>query len=178
MHGYGVLKWQSGRIYAGYWRNDKKHGCGRLIFKSGTEYAGVFCDDEREGYGYYTWPDGRKYKGWWHHSKQHGLGMFKQLNDLEYRFGLWQMGKRLCWFTDEECDAIRNGKTIYVSQFSVEHEEGSKPIGQVDLREQYRLLEMKRLKDLKSEANAASFILSVGFHCPVSIQRQIDALII
>lgn len=33
MHGFGVFKWASGRLYIGYWSSDKKSGCGKLIFK-------------------------------------------------------------------------------------------------------------------------------------------------
>jgi hypothetical protein len=53
MHGYGVFKWASGRMYEGNWAADLKSGVGVLTFKGGNEYAGEFLNDKREGYGYY-----------------------------------------------------------------------------------------------------------------------------
>jgi len=53
MHGYGVFKWASGRMYEGNWSSDLKSGVGVLTFKGGNEYAGEFLNDKREGYGYY-----------------------------------------------------------------------------------------------------------------------------
>lgn len=42
MHGYGVFRWASGRVYMGNWVGDMKNGIGRLSFKGGNEYQGEF----------------------------------------------------------------------------------------------------------------------------------------
>lgn len=124
MDGKGIFKWASGRMYIGSWTNDLKHGIGKLVFKQGNEYQGQFQNDLREGYGYYKWPDNRRFKGWWHNNKQHGLGMYFSPESTNYKFGLWQMGKRIKWFSDAECDLIRAGNFQYILTFSLEHEEG------------------------------------------------------
>jgi hypothetical protein len=44
----------------------------------------------------------------------------------EYRFGLWQMGKRIKWFTHEQCEKIRKGSDLYLAEFSLEAEDMSR----------------------------------------------------
>ena len=121
MHAFGVFKWASGRVYAGNWRDDLKNGVGKLGFKGGNESAGEYLNDKREGYGYYRWSDGRRYKGWWHENKQHGLGMYFSPEAPEPKYGLWQMGKRIKWFSEPERELIRAGHLNYVALFSPEH---------------------------------------------------------
>ena len=53
MHGFGVFRWATGRLYVGEWAHDMKQGTGILQFRGGNEYAGQFRGDRREGYGYY-----------------------------------------------------------------------------------------------------------------------------
>jgi hypothetical protein len=43
MDDFGIYTWQDGRMYEGFYLEDKKHG-----------------------YGIYTWSDQKKYSGWWH----------------------------------------------------------------------------------------------------------------
>ena len=40
MHGYGVYRWQDGRLYEGDYFNDKKHGNGRYVWADGRQYIG------------------------------------------------------------------------------------------------------------------------------------------
>ena len=53
MHGFGLFKWATGRVYIGDWSQDLKDGVGILTFKGGNEYSGEFKNDRRQGYGYY-----------------------------------------------------------------------------------------------------------------------------
>ena len=117
MDGFGIFKWASGRVYVGEWAADNKDGIGILSFKGGNEYSGEFLGDKRQGYGYYQWADNRKFKGWWHENKQHGLGVYFSPESTTAKFGVWQMGKRVKWLTDAECDSLRNGQLDYVTSF-------------------------------------------------------------
>ncbi len=118
MDGFGCFRWASGRVYAGEWVADSKDGIGILSFKGGNEYSGEFVNDKRHGYGYYQWPDNRKFKGWWYENKQHGLGVYFSPESTSAKFGVWQMGKRVKWFSEIECEQIRNGQLDYMSYFN------------------------------------------------------------
>ena len=69
------------------------------------KYEGCYKDDKKEGYGEYTWPDGRIYKGYWKEGKQHGLAEYrtvqktKQGEKVTNRYGRWDNGRRVKWFT-------------------------------------------------------------------------------
>jgi hypothetical protein len=47
MHGHGVFRWASGRVYIGSWTADVKNGVGKLSFKGGNEFSGEFMSDKR-----------------------------------------------------------------------------------------------------------------------------------
>jgi hypothetical protein len=40
MHGEGTYKWHDGRMYNGYYYQDKKHGYGVYIWADGRAYLG------------------------------------------------------------------------------------------------------------------------------------------
>ena len=46
MDEFGLYTWPDGRMYEGFYKDDKKHG-----------------------FGVYTWQDGKRYAGWWSHGK-------------------------------------------------------------------------------------------------------------
>jgi len=78
MDGVGCYQWSDGRRYEGEYKEDKKHG-----------------------FGIYQWADGRVYIGFWCRGKQHGLGTYKTPEAQSLRYGLWEDGKRIAWFDDE-----------------------------------------------------------------------------
>lgn len=86
MDDFGIYTWQDGRMYEGFYREDKKHG-----------------------YGIYTWSDQKKYSGWWYQGKQHGLGVFISKEGAKRKFGVWEDGKKVRWFSREEVTAIESG---------------------------------------------------------------------
>lgn len=92
MDAFGIYTWQDGRMYEGFYQEDKKHG-----------------------YGIYTWSDQKKYAGWWSNGKQHGIGVFVSKEGRK-KLGLWEDGKKLRWFSGEEAKLIENGALI-VKQF-------------------------------------------------------------
>jgi len=79
MEGIGIYTWSDGRVYQGLYRDDKKHG-----------------------YGIYQWTDGRIYEGYWYRGKQHGLGIYHVPKEEKIKYGLWEDGKRIEWFSQEQ----------------------------------------------------------------------------
>lgn len=77
-------------------------GHGHYVYADGVQYHGMYLTDKKEGYGEYFWIDGRKYEGWWHRGKQHGLGIYSDPNRGTVKHGLWEMGKRVKWFEEQE----------------------------------------------------------------------------
>ena len=98
MDEFGLYTWSDGRMYDGFYKDDKKHN-----------------------YGIYTWSDQKKYAGWWYHGKQHGLGVFIS-KDGKKKLGLWEDGKKLRWFTQEEAKLIESGELDLKSIFENQEE--------------------------------------------------------
>ena len=92
MDEFGIYTWQDGRMYEGFYKEDKKHG-----------------------FGVYTWSDKKRYAGWWSHGKQHGLGIFISKEGRK-KLGVWEDGKKLRWLTNEEILMIESGQ-LEVSTF-------------------------------------------------------------
>ena len=90
MEGMGIYKWNDGRSYSGEYSDDKKHG-----------------------YGIYRWQDGRQYSGYWVLGKQHGLGIYLVSTENREKFGLWEEGKRIEWFSQETQDKINSFQLDY-----------------------------------------------------------------
>lgn len=86
-------------------------GVGVYTWSDGRKYEGEYKDDKKHGYGIYIWADKREYQGWWFKGKQHGLGRYYASNDLKY--GLWEDGKRIEWFNEEQCQSITKGLLDY-----------------------------------------------------------------
>jgi hypothetical protein len=77
MHGYGEFYWKDGKIYVGYYVNDKK-----------------------EGFGIYYWSNpGRAYLGFWVNGRQEGVG--KYITPKGSKFGHWDKGERVKWYKSE-----------------------------------------------------------------------------
>ena len=93
MDDFGIYTWQDGRMYEGFYRDDKKHG-----------------------YGIYTWSDQKKYAGWWSLGKQHGLGVFIS-KEGKKKLGIWEEGKKLRWLSKDEVQAIEDGDMDFKTLF-------------------------------------------------------------
>lgn len=76
MHGYGEFKWNDGKKYVGYYKNDRK-----------------------EGFGIYYWENPNKvYIGFWRNGKQDGVG--KYITKEKIYYGLWNLGEKLKFCKD------------------------------------------------------------------------------
>ena len=77
INGIGVFKWNEGKKFFGFYKNDKKNG-----------------------FGIYNWENPKKiFVGFWINGKQNGIGKFMEKNKV--KFGFWKNGKKLKWFNNE-----------------------------------------------------------------------------
>uniref|UniRef100_A0A7S1PIX9 Kinesin motor domain-containing protein n=1 Tax=Percolomonas cosmopolitus TaxID=63605 RepID=A0A7S1PIX9_9EUKA len=81
------------RIYAGFWRDGKKHGEGIYYYKNGDIYDGEWREDKRSGEGTLFVANGTKYEGEWYNDAQEGFGILYELNGNRYE-GQFQEGKK------------------------------------------------------------------------------------
>lgn len=51
MHGHGCFSHEDGKIYLGFFTNDRKNGLGCLKYTDGTSYNGFFKNDLQHGKG-------------------------------------------------------------------------------------------------------------------------------
>ncbi|TNV83004.1 hypothetical protein FGO68_gene12582 [Halteria grandinella] len=187
MHGTGKYRLPNGGIYEGEFYRGRIEGFGLMRYHdSDRVYEGEFKDGIREGYGIYKWrpsrPDSNSnfnsqvyYQGWWSQDKQHGLGVY--INEKgELSYGLWQMGRRLQWFTDESVFLIYQENLDYCQYFSPL--KGKDAVSETDSKEVFvkkmREVESKRNKRLRKLTPTQLFEQheSVSFKCPTHILRS------
>ena len=123
-NGKGVLKYDSGEIYTGEFKNDQIHGQGTFVqtiqhYDNENERAykksfeGEYLNGkEHKGTMIYT--DGSKYEGEWENGKFHGQGKHT-LNDGGYYEGGWDKGLRHGWgkFVHSGDGGITEGEFVY-----------------------------------------------------------------
>ena len=49
--GFGEYYWSDGRIYVGYWSENKMNGIGEFHHRDGSIYQGAFLNDQKHGNG-------------------------------------------------------------------------------------------------------------------------------
>jgi hypothetical protein len=76
-------------------------GYGTYVWNDGRKYEGCYKDDKKHGFGIYAWADGRCYEGFWFRGKQHGIGTYLVPKEGKKKYGLWEDGKRIEWFSEE-----------------------------------------------------------------------------
>jgi hypothetical protein len=76
------------------------NGLGEFCWKDGKKYFGFYRNDRKEGFGIYSWKEPKKiFIGFWADGKQNGVG--KYMDCQRIKFGIWENGKKLKWFSDE-----------------------------------------------------------------------------
>jgi len=90
--GKGVLMYETGRIYEGSWKNNKRDGIGFEKFENGNVYQGDFMSGRAHGKGVYIWKNGETYEGEWYKGMRQGKGIWKGNNWESYN-GEWRRGK-------------------------------------------------------------------------------------
>jgi hypothetical protein len=107
-HGYGIMTWSDGDVYAGYWVDDNRtgkgeytwdnpetnyakyykgeflngelHGKGEIYYVGGGHYIGDFINGKRTGTGEYYWNNGDSYKGEFLNGSKEGYGTYFYAN--------------------------------------------------------------------------------------------------
>ncbi|KAJ3110502.1 18S rRNA maturation protein [Phlyctochytrium bullatum] len=64
------------KVYAGEWKDDRRHGFGTYYYEDGSYYEGMWADDQKEGWGKMNYADGSVYEGEWHREMRHGQGIY------------------------------------------------------------------------------------------------------
>lgn len=57
------MEYQSGEVYEGQWKEDRRCGKGATRFQNGDLYEGEYQEDKREGMGELICKNGGRYKG-------------------------------------------------------------------------------------------------------------------
>ena len=90
---FGTYTWDdTGEIYAGEWKDDKRHGQGTFIWADGEKYVGEYKDGKRTGKGTYTYASGDKYVGEYKDGVKSGQGTYIYANGFK-EIGEWADGK-------------------------------------------------------------------------------------
>ena len=92
-HGRGIMIWDNGDKYEGYWKDDKANGNGELINYNGDIYIGEWIDDKKNGHGIYKCRNGSYYEGLWKDNIQEGKGKEKWIDGTMFE-GEYKKGKR------------------------------------------------------------------------------------
>ena len=74
-HGYGVLTYENGDHYEGYFHHGLREGYGILTYANGDQYRGQFRYDKRQGKGVMIYGNGNRYVGSFHHGFRNGAGV-------------------------------------------------------------------------------------------------------
>jgi hypothetical protein len=82
----GIYIWTNGRILYGQYKNDKSNGYGIEKYQNKDNYIGHY----KNGY-------------------RHGLGKYKFFNKGNLEYGLYEEGKDIKTFTEEEVSEIEKG---------------------------------------------------------------------
>ncbi len=86
-HGIGKFKYKNGDVYEGNWENDKKHGNGKMEYINGNVYNGEWKDNEKYGNGTMKYNNGDVYEGDWENNNRNGHGTITYFNGDVYKGG-------------------------------------------------------------------------------------------
>lgn len=93
-------------------------GIGIYVWNDGRKYEGQYKDDKKHGFGVYNWADGRCYEGYWYKGKQHGIGTYVVPKENKMKYGLWEDGKRIEWFDEDQVSQITRKQLDYTQFFN------------------------------------------------------------
>ena len=61
--GTGVFVYDEGNVYAGNFKNARRHGSGEMYYKDGSRFSGNYFEDLREGKGIFYFANKDKFSG-------------------------------------------------------------------------------------------------------------------
>lgn len=83
--GFGIVIWQDGAVFKGFFKNDMSNGLGKQLHKGGETYLGQWINDRADGIGQFINTNNSKYEGEWKIDRQHGFGYQTQNNGSIYQ---------------------------------------------------------------------------------------------
>ncbi|MDR0531380.1 MAG: hypothetical protein LBG83_04870 [Oscillospiraceae bacterium] len=91
-HGWGKLIDSAGNlVYAGQWKNGRRHGRGSVTFSDKSTYVGQWKKGRFHGRGERIYADQSKYEGEWRRGMAHGRGAMQYADGSSY-VGQWKKG--------------------------------------------------------------------------------------
>lgn len=117
IHGIGIENSaESGYLYEGEFKNNKKDGYGTIIWKDGCRYQGEFKNNQMDGYGMIEFPGNNFYQGEVKGGKMEGFGEFFW-NDKRKYIGHYKNDKRngfgIYVFKSNECINISENESDF-----------------------------------------------------------------
>ena len=97
---------------------DKAHGFGLNEYEGGAEYQGEFHNDKKHGYAVYRNKQRDLYTGMFLNGDRHGLAVVTSNGGVGMDYVLYENGKRIHTFTDDEVQKIKEGSEDYKSMYS------------------------------------------------------------
>jgi hypothetical protein len=91
--GFGVLLWEDGIKYKGYFNTNKANGYGVFSLGNGEQYLGEFKQDQPDGFGVFTNTNEASYEGYWKGEMKSEIGIEKWPDKSIYK-GEYKEGKK------------------------------------------------------------------------------------
>ncbi len=75
-NGYGMVRFENGDYYEGFFKNGLRNGPGGYIYANGNSYIGMWSNDLKDGYGILKWNDGSQFSGYFSNDTYNGEGIY------------------------------------------------------------------------------------------------------
>ena len=180
-HGYGRQEWPDGRVYEGWFQDDRMNDDnGLMTWPDGRAYRGSFVRGSRDGTGSMSWPNGDIYTGDFRAGKISGQGTFVWKNSsnryqgsfidgIRHGYGVfsWSDGRR---YEGEFVNGKQEGWGLMLqagSSFRGQFEDGLRQgvgIWTADNKDWYQIWERGERRE--------SAVLAETPHCRLQIEGQ------
>ncbi|MCC7520877.1 MAG: hypothetical protein IT220_04515 [Flavobacteriaceae bacterium] len=96
-NGYGVLNYENGEQYEGFFKDGMRNGPGIIMYDDGSTFTGYWENDEKNGVGMYSGIEGAYYFGFHQASLRHGYGYEQQTVEglTTINPGIWEEGSQI-----------------------------------------------------------------------------------
>jgi hypothetical protein len=96
-NGYGVLNYENGEQYEGFFKDGMRNGPGIIMYDDGSTFTGYWENDEKNGVGMYSGIEGAYYFGFHQASLRHGYGYEQQTVEgfTTINPGIWEEGSQV-----------------------------------------------------------------------------------